>query len=70
MRVLFSIIAAHFVLWSGTLQFKELQNLTASDAKANDQFGASVTIEGDTIVIGANYSDDAGTNSGSPFFYL
>ena len=45
--------------------------LTASDAAAEDQFGTSVVVSGDTVVIGADVSDDAvaGTNSGSAYVF-
>ena len=43
--------------------------LTASDADAGDEFGASVAVAGDTAVVGAFLSDAAGTNSGSAYVY-
>jgi uncharacterized repeat protein (TIGR01451 family) len=43
--------------------------LTASDAAANDQFGYSVAISGDTIVVGAYMDDDHGSNSGSAYVF-
>ena len=43
--------------------------LTASDAAANDNFGASAAIDGDTIVIGANGDDDGGSSSGSVYLF-
>ena len=39
--------------------------LTASDAAGSDQFGISVSISGDTVVVGAHFDDDAGSLSGS-----
>ena len=40
--------------------------LTASDASAGDVFGASVAIDGDTVVIGAPADDTpAGADAGS-----
>ena len=36
----------------------EQAKLTASDGAAGDQFGRSVAIAGDTIVVGANWDDD------------
>jgi len=47
----------------------EQQKLTASDGAAADFFGYSVSISGDTIVIGAAYDDDNGQNSGSAYVY-
>ena len=41
----------------------EVFKLTASDAAANDFFGHSVAIDGNNIVIGAPYNNDAGSYS-------
>ena len=40
----------------------ETAKLTASDGAANDWFGSSVAIDGDTVVVGAQH-DDVGANS-------
>jgi len=50
-------------LW--TLQAK----LTANDGEAFDQFGVSLAIDSDTVVVGANGDDDSGSNSGSAFVF-
>jgi hypothetical protein len=47
----------------------ETAKLTASDAAAGDQFGCSVSVSGETVVVGANFDDDAGTNSGSAYVF-
>src|SRR5262245_54089542 len=39
--------------------------LTALDAQANDNFGTSVAIDDELIVVGAPLDDDNGFNSGS-----
>jgi predicted amidohydrolase len=45
--------------------------LIASDAAAYDQFGWSVSISGQTAVIGARYDDHAGgTNAGSAYVFV
>jgi hypothetical protein len=44
--------------------------LTASDGAYQDLFGYSVSIDGDTAVIGAVFDDDKGTNSGSAYVYV
>ena len=41
--------------------------LTANDAAAEDFFGASVTVSGDTALVGAPGDDDAGDDSGSAY---
>ena len=43
--------------------------LTADDGAGFDQFGYSVSIDGDTMVIGALYDDDDGTDSGSAYVF-
>jgi len=45
------------------------QQLTALDAGSDDQFGISVAISGDTIVVGADF-DDVGANSGQGSAYV
>ena len=47
----------------------ETSKLTASDGAANDRFGYSVAIAGDTIVVGAYWDDDNGLNSGSAYVF-
>jgi hypothetical protein len=43
--------------------------LTASDGASYDYFGWSVSISGDTIVVGANGDDDNGLGSGSAYIF-
>lgn len=43
--------------------------LTAPDGSPSDQFGMSVSIDGDTVVIGASGDDDAFNGSGSAFVF-
>ena len=45
--------------------WSEQQKLTASDGAASDYFGISVSIDGDTAVIGA-YDDDNGSTQVRP----
>ncbi|MEM7247802.1 MAG: hypothetical protein AAF533_20865 [Acidobacteriota bacterium] len=49
--------------------WSEDQKLLASDGDAGDRFGFGASIDGDTIVIGAQFDDDAGTNSGSAYVF-
>jgi 6-phosphogluconolactonase (cycloisomerase 2 family) len=44
--------------------------LVASDGPANDQFGQSVAIDGETLVVGAHFDDDAGASSGSAYVFV
>jgi uncharacterized repeat protein (TIGR01451 family) len=48
----------------------EQEKLTASDATAGDEFGRSVGISGDTVVIGAPGDDDQNGNSGSAYMFV
>jgi hypothetical protein len=44
--------------------------LTASDAVIGNGFGESVSISGDTAIVGAVYDDDAGGNSGATYIFV
>jgi outer membrane protein assembly factor BamB len=48
---------------------QQLAKLTASDAAADDQFGASVAINGNSAIIGAWLDDDSGSASGSAYLF-
>ena len=48
----------------------EVVKLTASDAAAFDDFGVSVSISGNTAIVGAQLDDDAGSNSGSAYIFV
>lgn len=53
----------------GADNWGEVKKLTASDAAGGDQFGSSVSISGDIIVVGAHADDDLGTSSGSAYVF-
>ena len=64
--------SAHvFTRSSSTDPWSWAAKLTADDAAANDEFGISVAVHGDTIVVGAHQVDDAtnGDNSGSAYVF-
>jgi len=44
--------------------------LTASDAATDDYFGISVSISGDTAIVGARWDDEFGSNSGSAYIFV
>jgi len=48
----------------------EMQKLLASDGEANDEFGLSVSISGDTALIGAFKDSDNGQYSGSAYVFI
>jgi hypothetical protein len=45
------------------------QKLTASDGVVDDRFGVSVSLDGDTALIGAHWDDDNGADSGSAYVF-
>ncbi len=47
----------------------QVKKLTASDAAADDFFGISVSLSGDTAVVGARLDDDNGDTSGSAYVF-
>ena len=55
----------------GGVEYLQRAKLTATDGAAGDSFGASVSIDGDTMVVGAYEDDDPvkGTNSGSAYVF-
>jgi hypothetical protein len=53
----------------GAEHWGQIKKLTASDGAALDQFGYSVAIWGDTVVVGAD-GDDIGSNAGQGSAYL
>ena len=59
---------AYVLFYDGTNWIPQAQ-LTASDGAYGDQFGYSVSISGDNLVIGANGDDDNGNGSGSAYVY-
>jgi hypothetical protein len=55
--------------WSGNLT--ETAKLTTSDGASNDRFGESVTVSGDTVVVGAIWDDiGANSNQGSAYVFI
>ncbi|MFQ5641834.1 MAG: hypothetical protein ACE5IR_27985, partial [bacterium] len=49
--------------------WSETAKLTASDGQAGDQFGVSVAMEDDIVVIGASGDDDNDQNAGSAYIF-
>lgn len=48
---------------------KLIKKLTASDKESNDYFGSSVSNDGKNIIIGADFEDSKGIDSGSAYIY-
>ncbi len=59
--------AAYVFSFSGS--WTEVAKLIASDATIADQFGISVDIDAGTVIVGSQFDDDMGTNSGSAYIY-
>ncbi len=47
----------------------ETQKFTDPDGVSYDNFGGAVAISGDLAIVGAQYDDDKGNNSGSAYIY-
>jgi len=47
----------------------EMMKLTASDAENGDQFGLSVSIDGDYALVGATFEDAGGSDSGAIYIF-
>ncbi len=54
---------------SGWVDMTETAKLLPSDGAANESFGHSVSVYGNTVVIGAMWDDDNGTYSGSAYIF-
>ncbi|MCA9184417.1 MAG: Ig-like domain-containing protein [Pirellulaceae bacterium] len=50
-------------------QWQEIAKLTPTDGAAGSQFGQSVAIDGDTVVVGAWIADANGNNSGAAYVF-
>lgn len=61
--------SAYVFVRSGVV-WAEQAKLTSSDGVAGDDFGRAVAIDGDTVVVGAPYDDDAVTDAGSAYVFV
>ncbi len=60
--------SAYLYVRSGGV-WSEQAKLLPSDGAAFDEFGASVSVNGDTVVVGATRDDDNGNDSGSAYVF-
>ena len=60
--------SAYIFVQSG-LSWSHQAKLTASDGASGAKFGLSVSVSGNTAVVGANHDDDNGENSGSAYVF-
>ncbi len=60
--------SAYVFFRTGT-RWEQQEKLTAPDGVADDRFGRSVALMGDTALVGAMFRDDKGENSGSAYLF-
>jgi hypothetical protein len=53
----------------GTDNWGQLKRILSTDAAAGDEFGASISIHGNNIVVGSRFDDDRGSGSGSAYVF-
>jgi hypothetical protein len=58
-----------YIFKIGETSWFEQAKLTAPDGSSYDRFGASVSIAGNYVVVGAAYNDDLGNNCGSAYIF-
>ena len=51
-------------------QWSQQAKLVSDDGATKDQFGRSVSVDGDYAIVGAYYDDDGGGNSGSAYIFI
>jgi len=61
--------SAYVFRYNGSGQWIEETKLLPSDGDSGDEFGSSVSMSSDAIIIGARFDDDNGTNSGSAYVF-
>jgi hypothetical protein len=54
---------------NSTGQYEQASKLLASDGAADDYFGIALATTGSIVVVGSQYSDDKGSNSGSAYVF-
>lgn len=59
-----------YLFMYGTKSWTQEQKLTAGDGAGGDNFGVSVAISDDTIIVGAEGDDDGGGDSGSAYVFM
>jgi hypothetical protein len=60
--------AAYVFMFDGT-QWVQKQKLTASDGAQSDNFGVSVAIDGNVIVVGSYHADSPAVDAGAAYVY-
>jgi len=60
--------AAYIYQYNGSTWLEQAK-LQASDKETNDWFGRSVSISGDTAIVGARYEDTGGKDAGAAYIF-
>jgi len=60
--------SAYVFMWDGATWIEE-QKLVALDADPDDEFGTSVAMNGDLIVVGADGDDEGGSGAGAAYVF-
>lgn len=60
--------AVYIFTRSGTT-WSQQQKIQSSDISANDNFGFSVAVDGDTLIAGARYQDTGSNNAGAAYIF-
>ncbi len=63
-----SLAGAAYIFYrrqDGTDNWGQSKRLAAEDRTARDDFGRSVSIDGDHVIVGAERDDDKGTDAGA-----
>jgi hypothetical protein len=60
---------AYIFAYDGAIWQEEVK-LTASDGSNHDNFGESVAIDNDTLVVGSPFNSDSGTASGAAYVFI
>ena len=61
--------AAYLFEKDATGIWQQTAKLVASDGLSGDLFGSAVAADGDTVMIGASYNDQGGTNAGAVYIF-
>ncbi|MGI9513880.1 MAG: fibronectin type III domain-containing protein [Anderseniella sp.] len=62
--------SAYVFIRDNSGNWSQQAKLTASDGAANDYFGYTVAVDGNTAIVGAHQNNDNGTNSGSAYVFI
>ncbi len=60
--------SAYVFRWNGTSWIQK-ETLLPSDGAPGDRFGHGVSVSGQTILVGANFDDDSGIDSGTAYVF-